>query len=151
MSGTLAHSPADVIRKLLVNLALGSDANAVPAEAWPVFASGEPASPDSVITVYDTAGKNDGRAMATGERSEHYGIQVRVRSAAHTAGYAKAQAIAIAFDETVTQNAVTIGSTTYLVHAVSRRGPVLNIGKETPTSKRSLFTLNALVSLRQYV
>lgn len=151
--GPLDHSPADIIRKMLVNLGLGvtpsySAAGKYNGSPWPVFAGGEPDTPDSAITVYDTAGVDHGRLMVTGERPEHHGILIRVRSAAHTAGYAKARAIAVALDTDVSFEAATIGSTTYIVWAVTRTTDVLDIGKETNTN-RDLFTVNAIVSLRK--
>lgn len=149
--GDLDHSPADVIRKVIVQLTLGvvpSYANGVyNGSPWPVFAGGEPDKPDSSITVYDTSGVDHGRLMH-GERSEHHGVQVRIRSAAHTAGYAKARAIAVGFDEDVSFMTVTIGSTSYTVWAITRTSDVLDIGKE-PGTNRDLFTVNAIVSLRK--
>lgn len=149
MSGSLTHSPADIIRNLLVNLGLGTTPSA--AGSWPVYAEREPDAPDSVITVYNTAGRKDGRVQVGGEVQEHHGFQVRIRAANPVTGYTKAQAIAIALDETVYQDTVTISAATYLVHAVSRVGSVLALGKETPTSKRNLFTINAVAALRQTV
>lgn len=131
----------------MIALGLGTD----PASngPWPVYAAGEPDKPDSAITVYDTVGRQEGRTHVDGEAQEHHGVQVRVRSAAHTAGYAKARAVAVALDEDVLMNSVHIGAASYRVWAVARTGDVLSLGKESPDSKRSLFTINALVSLRQ--
>lgn len=149
MPGLLNHSPAKVIRQLLVNQGYGTDPGNVPLQAWPVYYSGEPDTPDSVVTVYDTAGPRGQREMVTGERLEHYGIQVRVRSAAHDAGWAKANAIAVAFDKDTELMSVAIGSSRYTVYAITRTTSVIDLGRDVPTGKRNLFTLNALVALRQ--
>lgn len=151
MPGALAHSQSEVIRKALVNLSLGTDANLSPLQAWPVYANGEPDTPDSAITVYDSAGRDGGREMINGERQEFHGFQVRVRAAARNTGYAKARAIAVAMDESVYQNSVVIGANTYLLHSIFRTSDVLDIGRERPTSERRIFTINGLAMIRQTV
>ena len=149
MPGTLTHSPADVMRWLLIDMGHGTDPATEPLGLWPAYAGGEPATPDEVITVYDTAGVIDGFTMTDGEAQERHGIQIRVRSATHRRGYNKSRAIAVALDQDVYQETVTIDGTAYLVWTATRTTDVLAIGKESPTSKRSIFTLNALVSMRQ--
>jgi len=151
MSGALNHSPSKIMRQLLIDLGLGSDEGA----SWPVKYSQEPDTPDSVITVYDTTPKMQGRFMINGEVQENPGIQIRIRDANHDDGFAKANAIMIALDQSVRLTAVTVedavgtGITEYLIHNVSRASGVLPIGTETPTSRRHLFTLNVSVTLRQ--
>lgn|SRR3990167_993558 len=143
--GPLIHSPADVLRRVLITLGHGVNP---PLTTWPIYAAGEPNTPDNCITVYDTEGRNDGRSMIDGEQWEHYGVQVRIRSTTHKVGYAKAQAIAEALDQEIYDEVETIDTTTYLLHSVSRTSRVLALGKDTPNSKRTLFTINALVSLK---
>lgn len=147
MSGSLDHSPADVLRHLLINLSLGT----LPTDegAWPVYATQEPDSPDNCITCIDTAGVQDGRTMTDGMMHEHYGIQVRMRATTHAVGHAKASAIAVALDQDVAMDSVVIGSDVYNVHAVSRRSGPFSIGEESPTSKRRVFTLNVIAAITQ--
>ena len=147
MSGSLDHSPADILRYLLIDLGLGT----LPSSAgvWPVYATKEPDSPDSCITVYDTEGTRDGRTMANGEVQQHYGAQVRVRAPTHALGHAKANAVAEALDKQVWLDTVTIGSSVYMVYAVSRRSGPFSLGEESPTSKRVIFTLNVTIAVRQ--
>lgn len=150
MAGSLNHSPADVVRKLLITLELGHASPPTSADQWPIYVSAEPTDPDNVITLYDTEGRSHGRVHNDGERQEHHGFQVRVRARTHPLGYAKAKAIAETLDTGIYQEVVTMPDDThYLVHAVSRGSDVLPIGFESPTSKRVLFTINALVALRQ--
>lgn len=146
MPGPLTHSPADVVRRLLIGLGLGNDP---PAEPWPMYVGGEPTVPDNVITLYDMLPRLHGREMVTGERQLHHGVMVRVRGTDYNVAYAKANAIAVALDEGVYQETVTISPSRYLVHAADRTGDVLALNKESFETKRSLFTVNALVSLRQ--
>ncbi len=146
MPGTLTHSPADVIRQLLEDLgettAPGSDLD------WESFTSLEPDKPDKSVTVFDTEGVQNGRENIEGTRQEHHGIQVRVRSPGYGDGYTKARSIAVVLDESIDKNVVTISSTSYTVWAVTRTSDVIPLGK-APESKRSLFTINAIVALIQ--
>jgi hypothetical protein len=147
MSGSLANSPAQIISQLLIDLSLGS----APADndVWPIRFSGEPKSPDNVITVTDTVGKQDGRFQVDGQRQSHPGFQVRIRATNHVIGYAKAQTIAIALDESVQLAGVTVDGNTYRVYSISRVGDVFDLGKNHPTNNLNLFTINAVASLRQ--
>lgn len=141
----LNHSPADIVRYLLVDLARGS----LPEDetSWPIFVSQEADSPDSCITLYDTSGILEGRAQVSGEIQEHYGLQIRVRAAAANVAYAKISEINAWIDESVRNNLVTIDSNQYLVYAITRKGGILSLGKELSASKRNLYTVNAIVSL----
>jgi hypothetical protein len=165
MPGLLLHSPAEIVRNLLVargwaygssttDWAKGPDGKTVkysssPSKAWPAFFAGEPDTPDSCITVYDTTGNRQGR-LQHGEMQENQGIQVRVRSASQGAGYVKAQQLAIHLDENVLYaNEVAIGSSLYAIYSINRSGNVLDIGKEGQLSNRRVFTINATVRVRQ--
>lgn len=149
MSGPLKNSPAEVIATTLLAMGLGSSPTSNPVQAWPIFATNEPSGPDNCITVYDTEGIKDGRTMIDGEVQLHHGFQIRVRSLDHSTGYQKANAIAIAIDEQVNQMDVTISPNVYIVWAISRKGDVIPLGTEGGKSKRSLFTINAIVALQE--
>lgn len=147
MSSLLTHAPSDVVATLLVLLGAGGDPSDAPLDApWPVRCEEEVGSPEEAITVYDTAGIDDGRD-AFGERVEHHGIQVRVRSGDFARGSAKANAIAIALDGVHWREVPHLGEV-YLVHTITRTGPPLRLGKER-TSSRRLWTINALVAMTQ--
>lgn len=149
MPGSLAHSPADVVRRLLIALGHGTAPSA--SGLWPIYHPDMPNAPDNAIVVRDTEGVNHGRAGPDAERAEHYGVQVLVRSNADddTDGWVKANAVAIALDEDAFDASVTIGASTYCVYTINRTGPVIPLGKELPPSKRYLFSINALASIRQ--
>jgi hypothetical protein len=146
MPGSLTHSPADVVRRLVIALGLGNDP---PTEPWPVYVGGEPTVPEDVITVYDMLGVNHGREMIGGERQEHHGVMLRFRGREYRATYAKARAVAVALDGDVYLESVAIDASTYRIHCVNRRGDVLALNKESFETKRSLFTINATVMVRQ--
>lgn len=145
MSGALTHSPAEIIRNLLVNLGVGTLPSA--GGTWPISADQRLDTPDNVMTVNDTDARKDGRSMPTGEVFEHPGIQIEVRSGTRGAGFTKAKAVATLLDEEVYNETVTISGKSYTITNVSRSGGVMSLGKETPTSKRYLFTINAVVTI----
>lgn len=147
MSGLLQHSPADVIRYLIIQLGSGSNPDA--SLAWPVYAAKEPNLPDNCITVFDTEGRDDGRTSPDGERQEFHGVQVKIRATTHALGWDKARDIAVSLDEEVLNETVAIGSSRYVVTAVTRTSGVLVVGSDTPSSNRRIFTFNAVVSVEQ--
>jgi len=102
-----------------------------------------------VISTFDTESILDGRVQIDGQTIEHFGVLVRVRSDDYQEGYVKARDIAVALDLDIEQTTTTIGSTDYLVEAVTRRGGVISLGKESGRSKRDIFTVNTIVTLRQ--
>ena len=153
MSGSLNHSPAHIIRDLLVALGLGTDPD--DNTSWPIYVSQKPDTPDSMIVVRDTTSYMHGRTAIDGITQEHYGIAIDIRDANPKDDWVKSNALAVALDQTIDKNDVTIedtdgtGSSTYKVYTVSRVSGPFSHGKETPTSKRNLFTINAKVALRQ--
>lgn len=149
MSGTLTHSPSDIVRQLLVNLGVGVLPVNGTITNWPIGCDTEEDSPDNFITVQGTVGRKSGRLSFSGEVVEHHGIQIRIRSQTHPAGWTKARSVAVTIDESIRNEYVTIGGTQYAVHALTRESGPVPLGRETPTSQRRLFTLNATVTLRQ--
>jgi hypothetical protein len=149
MPGKLSDSPARVVRQLLINLGVVNEVGAAVTPYWPAYSPGEPPSPDNVVTVYNTSGQKDSRDKNTREMEGHHGIQVRIRGIDQATAFQKANDVTEALDKRVRYTAVTVGANQYIVKAVSRTGEAIDIGKETPSSKRSLFTVNALVAVRQ--
>lgn len=143
----LDHSPADILRYALVALGVGTLPDDV--DEWPIAVDTEPDEPESVITIKDTVGMNDGRVMFNGAQQLHPGVQVRIRAPKHNnGGWLKADSIRKAMNESVYQEEVTIDSKRYLLHCCSNVSQVIPLGKDVPRSKRSIFTINALVSVR---
>lgn len=146
MPGLLTHTPADILRWCLIDLGYGTDPD--DDDSWPIFVGVEPPEPDNCITIGNYLGIDGGREMIGRERAEYDGIQVRVRSSTLNVGWAKCHAIGIALDQSIYDNTVTIGASSYVIHSVRRTTNVLSLGKEPPTSKRDLFTINALLCVR---
>jgi hypothetical protein len=131
---------------------LNLDANGLPQSPWPIYTVQEPNVPDNCITLKDTQGHEFGRAQIDGEMFYHPGFQVRVRSHDWTVGWLKADAIRVFLAQTWYQGIVTPDDgtgKTYMVFNFNNISQVLPLGKDTPTSKRNLFTINVCIVLRQ--
>jgi hypothetical protein len=143
---TLVHTHANIIRQLLTDAGLGI----LPSVSgdWPVTHSNEADRPDNFLTVRGTTGQSDGRSMIDGELFEHRGWQIRVRSTNEDVGHTKANAIRQYLSGVLNQ-LVNIDGTQYVVQCFSRIGTILYIGKDTPNGKRTIHTLNGLITVRQ--
>ncbi len=133
-------SPADVIRKLLIDNG---------EEEGDVFVSLLPDDPDEAICVYDTPGTSDGRLMATGEQIEHKGIQVRVRGKDYPTAWRWANDLAELLDAQKKTIVAMDPPLYYVVHNVSRRGAILPAGIESEDRRRHEFTINAVTTLEE--
>jgi hypothetical protein len=142
----LTHSPADVLRWLLIDLGEGTDPGT--EASWPIQATNEPDTPDNLIVLYDTSSDLQGRIQRTGEWNEFKGIAIQVRGADHPTAWAKAEAIRAAVDGDIHNTLITVDTSQYIVHSVTRRSGPISLGKEPGTS-RFLFTINAVMSVRQ--
>lgn len=130
------NSPAEIIAACIT----------AAAGDWPVKVNYEPDRPDSVVTVYDTAGKSDGQALTT--LFTHFGFQVRVRATGFSAGWQKADTIRDALKNVDRVN-VNIDDHQYIVYAIADLGQVLALGKDVSTTKCELFTINGTVTFRR--
>lgn len=151
MSGSLTHSPAKILQQLLIDL--GVVASVASGNSWPCFHSLEPDSPDQCVTTYDTEGRTGGR-VAFGETLEVHGVQIRIRALDVETGNSKINDIVTAMDDDVNRNLVTVSgvgpvvvSKTYRVHAISRSGSISRFGLESPTSERTIWTVNFIMSV----
>lgn len=152
MSSLLNHSPAEIIRQLIIDLSLGT----MPTDRddWPVSVDAEPDSPDNCITITDTTGHDDGQHQPTGELREHYGIQIRIRAVTHPVGWVKTNTLRKTLSENVYLQGVSVQrsgetATYYTVHALGGFSSVLRMGKDIRTSKRRLFSLNLIAAIEQ--
>lgn len=148
MPGLLTLSPADVLRRAIIQLGLGVDPGPQSTTAWQVFAHTEPDLPNEVITVYDTTGRDLGYTMVDGQRQTLDGIQIRVRANDEATGWTKANAIAVALDAQA-QLLVVISSSVYKLWEFNRTSGPVPVGRENAISNRRIHTVNGTVSLRQ--
>lgn len=159
MPNTLTHPPSQIVQNLLIGEGLGVRAAVGNETNWPVFYSKEPSSPDNCITVYDTTGKSGGRSMIDGELLGHEGIQLQIRSQTYLGGWNKSNSLQRFLAQGALRKVVHVPVNTdnnlsaadYLVHCFSNISDVLKLGLEVPTAKRSLFTINTLVTVKMLV
>jgi hypothetical protein len=144
MTLVLLHPQSQILHQWLSDTGFDSDPLGHP---WKLTYAFMPDQPDEIVTVFDTDGKKGGRAQVTGEMFEHLGFQIQVRSLDLASGYNKIVAIATAMDREVLRTPVAINCNEYRVQAISRQGPVSNLGFESPRSARRLFSINGLVSI----
>lgn len=148
MSGSLTHSPSQIVQRLLVDLSLGTLASA--AGSWPIVCGEEPdetTGRGSQIFVAGTEGLLQGRSNIDGFVFEKHGIQIRIRDTRYEDGRTKASAIQVALDAVVLRS-VVISSSTYIVTGFHRNGSVVEIGREIGTN-RHLFSLNGYLTVRE--
>lgn len=131
------------MRQLLIDLGLAADGGT----SWPAFHEFEPDLPDGCVTVYTTAGTDQGSAQVDGSLLGPTGLQVRVRSNDGDTGWAKADEIQTALAGLAARN-VTVGASVYNVWDVLP-DDVLPIGFDVPGGRRQLFTFNALMMIDQ--
>lgn len=148
MSLPFLHSPADIVRWLLVGIGVGTDPTLSVLQPWPVYAADEPDEPDNCLTVYDTTPQDDGRVHTDGEVLRMHGFQLRIRAVDHPTGAAKLYAAQVTMTEANVGRTVSIGTARYTVFALSKPS-VGMLGKDMPNTARKLFTINALASIRR--
>lgn len=146
MPGLLHHSQAKIVQEILIAYSLGSRPQG--ADAWPVYATKEPDTPDDVITVYNTTGVVGANTQVDGEYWEEHGVQIRVRCALDEVGYLKAKQIANLLDVDILREPVAIDGSNYCIHCINRTSDVLSLGTMVGSNRR-LFTVNALAYLRE--
>lgn len=155
MSGSLSDSPAKIVQYLLEDLSLGMlPSNGQGASDWPIFRGILQNSPDNAILVLDTAGIDLGSFMTSGEQQEMFGVQIMVRAGGtspYETAYDKAKAIKDVFNDvtSVYRTSVTVGANTYLVQEITTSSGPIDVGKEVESSQRRLFSVNAVVDVRQ--
>ena len=136
-----------LMQQFLIDAGLGT--SVASASDWPVYATFLPDEgniDDDAVVCYDTAGKTNGRILATGEHVEHPGFQVLVRSANRSEGWTKAKAIANAIDA-VFKTVVTVAGADYTLQNLSRTGHVLDVGSEPEGRHRKFHSINGLMTV----
>lgn len=139
-------SPAELIYQLLIAEGLIETSGT----GFRASVSFMPDTPDSFVTVYDTAGKFDGRIMASGEQVEHPGIQIRVRGIDYPTTWAKANEIAKSLDAQRNSTVSFSSTDRFRLRNVTRTGPILPMGVEEVGERRRFnLTINATLTYEQ--
>lgn len=153
MTGTLYHTPAEIVAQLMDDVGLANledTGTGDPPTGWTVFPLHLPDSPEQTILVKDTAGRLHRRSHPTGVMGEHYGIQVLARSSQDPATpFKKIKSILEFFDTQVNRELVTLPdddgtSRTYRVNAITRTGPAVPAGSK---GRAFFFAGNVIASI----
>ncbi len=118
---------------------------------WPLYTSLLPDGKNvktNAGVIYDIAGVSDSRQM-NGLIPEHPGIQLRIRSRDYETGFAKIEAMASALDDLVTVATVIVGDETYEIYNVSRQINIIPSDEVKGTTRRYLFTLDFIVTIKK--
>lgn len=157
MLGQLNDSPADIVAQLLIDIGLADDPDQ-PGTAsleWPVSVDSELATPDDALFVSNTDPLQSGRVQLTGQMSELYGVQIKIRAADPQVAFKKANEVAVAIDQQIYHRTTTVPPSSkstggsYFVGAITRKSGPLALGREGSATKRSLYTINTVVDINQ--
>jgi hypothetical protein len=141
----MIHPPSDILRRLLVNAGICSENG-----EWPAFVSFLPPEPDASIGIFDTMGMPDGRLMRTGERIEHPGLQIWIRSLDYLTGWTKGYTICKEIDAVAGVYVEYSAEEMYIVQNISRIGTLLPLGVEEESGKRRHnFSINAITTIQK--
>ena len=137
-------APSEIIGQLL------TDSGIIDQSAdWPGYISFMPGQPDNAVAIYDMPGEDDGRIMS-GEKIDHPGVQVMVRSKVFATGWDKAEEIATALDNQSRTTVAIESSPIYILHNASRKGTINHMGlKEDDGQRRHYFSINMTVTIAE--
>lgn len=146
MSGELNHQPAKLIRLALVAFGHATHPDNTPPsnQNWPCYFDDRPDTPDNLLSIYDTEGRDEGRTQIDGERQELYGIQITVRASDKNVGWRKIERIKEWMDTEFYRQTYTIQGSSYLVQSINRTSGIIRMGREMPASRRYLYSLNGV-------
>lgn len=159
MPAQMRHEIDEIVARMLYgNAALGSDPlpwqtyfdgkGTAPSTTWPVFAGGEPDTPDNVITTYHTSPEFQAKVM-TGETQELKGFTIRVRGKSKAIAARKALDIKHWLDFTAVDQQVTIDGQQYLIPSVPRC-TLVPLPRMPQALGRWLFNLNCQAVVLAY-
>lgn len=142
----MTDTPARIVAQLLVDYGVAGAVGGV--SAWPVYIGPTPDTPDNVLVVRNTTGGDESDILPAGALDLRYGFQLMVRGRTEILSWSKTLAAAAAL-RTVHNETVMVGAVAYAVDAVTGLAPPLRVGEESATSKRLLYSLNGMLTVRQ--
>lgn len=146
-TGYLADPLVWIVKELLTTQ-LNLDTN----PTFPVYMGTRPDTPDDCITVVETVGTNQGRYLQSGGHIERNSASIMVRANAYEKGDDKARLIVRnltepAYGLVLPLNMASNTAGFYLIQNVSKVSGPIPLGKETPDSKRYLWSINILLTI----
>lgn len=141
----MTHTPAHIMREVLINHGeaylppdgVGSD--------WPVYVGSLPITGDRAIALYNMTGNLEGRYMSTGETVDHPQVHFSVRGRNDVQASEKLLGL-MEMADTISREAVSLDGKDYTVQAVHRRTGILSFGEE-PERQRNVVAFNAIVTI----
>ena len=151
----LTFSPASIMALYLIEVESIMSQPSDRGEAgwdWPLYVSSMPDIKDDCGAIYDVPGLSDGRLMI-GQVIEHQGVQIKIRSEDYQTGWEKINEIAAILDA-IHNDEITIGTSSvdeiiYRIQSLTRSSEIGYLGLEPGTSRRNLFTVNYIVTIKK--
>jgi len=140
----LSKSPADIVAEYLAEN-LGAVSRPVEQMAWPLFVNCLWDINENVCTLFDTTPIQEGRAMRTGERFKHYGVQLAVRAFDYETGWTKLTALARELSEAHNETITVDGGQYELGDAMKLNEAFVGVDDK----RRNLFTSNFILTMRK--
>jgi hypothetical protein len=140
---------ADIVRQLLIDKTLGVNSL---EDDWSVFVGVRPDEPDAQILVSRGVGILEGRLHPTGEIVEQEAVQIVVEHPRYDIAEQKIIAITSTLDTNTLDEEITVidaygtGTTTYIIHALTRRSSILGLGVDQNRRSRYSFSVNYTLS-----
>lgn len=144
----LQHPPSQILQTYLV---LKGGVGTFPSQNsgtpfWPMYVSSMPAENDNAIALYDTSGPLEAKNVS-GKTTNHFGIQVRVRTSPENYGdgWKKVYQVARILDS-IFRVPVNVEGVDYVIQSAILSSPPIPIGEEEER-RRQLFTVNARLTI----
>lgn len=146
MSGRLYHSPAEIVHTWLLSTSVVADPTS--SDDWRAFVNNGTADFTNIVSVNDTTGIGFGRTNPDKIYREHHGIQIYVRGASQSVGFAKASEIFAKASQDLVRAEVTISGAVYLVHTLAPTSSIIPVGKYQPEDFQFIHTMNFVVPIK---
>lgn len=141
----MSVSPAELVAQYMIDSEKVGDADKDPQPAWPVYVGHMPETPDNCVMISNSSGMQDGRHMEDGERVSHPGVSFRIRCSDYGVGFSKAEELALTADA-ANWTDVMVGELLFKLYNVKRLNDVIDIGVDSSSRRRRLFTFSATIS-----
>lgn len=149
----LLNSPAEVAAAYIIEvIQLLTDPDV--KEEWPLYVGhmvdGNNVE-DNAASIKDSPGSLDGKSLRSGEVSQHFGLQLKIRCVDYAEGWKKIENVAVELDGVDSGATIEVNGTTYEIENFSRTSPVVPLGQEEKGKKRDRFVVNYKLAIRELV
>lgn len=143
----LEHSPAKILHGYLVAQGWFDSPRGTTQDPWPLFANRTPATPGKAAAVHNTEPVAQHTDLATGARTNFWGVQLQVRAEKEGSddAFTKINA-AVRHLTGIGEVAVVFPTARYILHQVMVDSGPMDAGRE-PETERPIYTANLLLHL----